>query len=370
MTSPSSRAIPGMTVIDPMDATELQRRPARGGRRPAARYTSAACAARCRRSSTPPLEFTIGATRLLRDGGDVAFIGTGLGTGWALEAAELLALAGRGGGGPARADSEALRRRRGRRLRRPLPGGHHGREPLGHRRPRLGGLRGGCRGGLSCRVHRRGVPDRWARSRARSIIIRTGSASTRPPWPAAATDQQEANRCRITTARPAAVRYRGTCPRSRCASAAGSSTCAAVADRATRARAWPSLTCSRTSTSGSCGAAPMAPISTASCSRPGTAPSGCSPSLGELGVYEPDELRTYGQPGSRIEESPLEGTPGLRDHRRLARPGPVPGRRHGAGRAAARQRRPGVLPAIRRRAAGRAGLGGGHVRQPLPAGAT
>jgi transketolase len=33
--------------------------------------------------------------------------------------------------------------------------------------------------------------------------------------------------------------------------------------------------------------------------------------LGELGVYEADELHTYGMPGSRIEESPLEGTPGF-----------------------------------------------------------
>src|ERR1700734_2247720 len=33
--------------------------------------------------------------------------------------------------------------------------------------------------------------------------------------------------------------------------------------------------------------------------------------LGELGVYDPEELRTYGQSGSRIEESPLEGTPGF-----------------------------------------------------------
>jgi transketolase len=33
--------------------------------------------------------------------------------------------------------------------------------------------------------------------------------------------------------------------------------------------------------------------------------------LGEVGTYEQDELHTYGQPGSRIEESPLEGTPGF-----------------------------------------------------------
>ncbi len=33
--------------------------------------------------------------------------------------------------------------------------------------------------------------------------------------------------------------------------------------------------------------------------------------LGELGVFTDDELRTYGQDGSRIEESPLSGLPGF-----------------------------------------------------------
>jgi transketolase len=33
--------------------------------------------------------------------------------------------------------------------------------------------------------------------------------------------------------------------------------------------------------------------------------------LGEVGLYQQDELHTYGQAGSRIEESPLEGTPGF-----------------------------------------------------------
>jgi transketolase len=33
--------------------------------------------------------------------------------------------------------------------------------------------------------------------------------------------------------------------------------------------------------------------------------------MGELGVYELDELAGYGTDGSRIEESPLEGTPGF-----------------------------------------------------------
>ena len=31
-----------------------------------------------------------------------------------------------------------------------------------------------------------------------------------------------------------------------------------------------------------------------------------------MGLYKQEELRKYGQPGSRIEESPLEGTPGSR----------------------------------------------------------
>jgi transketolase len=33
--------------------------------------------------------------------------------------------------------------------------------------------------------------------------------------------------------------------------------------------------------------------------------------LGHLGWYQPEELETYGMPGSRIEESPLEGIPGF-----------------------------------------------------------
>jgi len=33
--------------------------------------------------------------------------------------------------------------------------------------------------------------------------------------------------------------------------------------------------------------------------------------LGEVGLYSQDELHTYGQAGSRIEESPLQGTPGF-----------------------------------------------------------
>lgn len=88
-----TRGIPGMTVIDPMDATEL------AAALRAAVTVKGPVYLRGLRGQvpeilTPPLEFTIGATRLLRDGGDVALIGTGLGTQWALEAAEVLAAQG------------------------------------------------------------------------------------------------------------------------------------------------------------------------------------------------------------------------------------------------------------------------------------
>ncbi len=41
-----------------------------------------------------PIDFAIGATRLVRDGDELGFIGTGLGTCWALEASDVLASAG------------------------------------------------------------------------------------------------------------------------------------------------------------------------------------------------------------------------------------------------------------------------------------
>lgn len=87
------RAVPGMTVIDPMDATELAAalRVATGVPGPV--YL------RGLRGQVPailpsPLDFRIGPTRLLRDGVEIGFIGTGLGTVWALEAADLLEAAG------------------------------------------------------------------------------------------------------------------------------------------------------------------------------------------------------------------------------------------------------------------------------------
>jgi transketolase len=88
------RALPGMTVIDPADATEL------------AAAVHAAVAhdgpvyIRGQRGSVVQIfdpegfELAIGAPRVLLDGGDVALVATGLGTQWALEAAEVLARRG------------------------------------------------------------------------------------------------------------------------------------------------------------------------------------------------------------------------------------------------------------------------------------
>jgi len=154
------RAIPGMTVIDPMDATELA----------AALRASTTVAGpvylRGLRGQVPailpPLEFTVGATRLLRDGRDVAFIGTGLGTRWALEAADLLGATG------ARAallhvptlkpfDAEAVTA---------FAGGFRAVVTV-ENHSIIGGLGSAvcealAEAGLACRVKRLGVPDTWA----------------------------------------------------------------------------------------------------------------------------------------------------------------------------------------------------------------
>jgi transketolase len=87
------RAVPGMTVIDPMDATEV------GAALRAAVDVRGPVYMRGLRGQVaevlvPPYDLPLGGSRLLRNGGDVAFIGTGLGTQWSLEATEVLA--GRG----------------------------------------------------------------------------------------------------------------------------------------------------------------------------------------------------------------------------------------------------------------------------------
>ncbi|MDA8311255.1 MAG: transketolase family protein [Actinomycetota bacterium] len=86
------RAIPGMTVIDPMDASDLS------GALSAALRAAGPVYLRGLRSAVarilPEEPFEIGKVRLLRDGGDVALIGTGLGSQWAMEAAERLEVDG------------------------------------------------------------------------------------------------------------------------------------------------------------------------------------------------------------------------------------------------------------------------------------
>jgi len=85
-----ARGIPGMTVIDPMDATELSAALRAAVDQPGPVYLRG-LRGQVPEILSPPLDFTVGATRLLRDGGDIAFIGTGLGSRWALEAAGRLA---------------------------------------------------------------------------------------------------------------------------------------------------------------------------------------------------------------------------------------------------------------------------------------
>ncbi len=87
------RAIPGMTVIDPMDATELASALRAAVDVPGPVYLRG-LRGQVPEIIDPALEFVVGATRLLRDGPDVGFIGTGIGTTWALEAADMLATAG------------------------------------------------------------------------------------------------------------------------------------------------------------------------------------------------------------------------------------------------------------------------------------
>jgi transketolase len=88
------RAVPGMTVIDPMDATELTAALRAAIEVPGPVYLRGQRGQVPAIFEAPRLEFAVGATRLLRDGTDLGFIGTGLGTSWALGAAELLRSAG------------------------------------------------------------------------------------------------------------------------------------------------------------------------------------------------------------------------------------------------------------------------------------
>jgi transketolase len=158
-----TRAIPGMTIIDPMDATEL------AGALRAAVTVEGPVYLRGLRGMvaeiiTPPSEFTIGATKLLRDGGDVGLIGTGLGSQWALEAATVLAGQGIGAAvlhAPTVKpfDAEAVAAFAAR----------YGSVVTVENHSIVGGIGSAvaealAEHGAATRLIRRGVPDRWAKA--------------------------------------------------------------------------------------------------------------------------------------------------------------------------------------------------------------
>jgi transketolase len=84
------RALPGMTVVDPLDGTELA-----GALDAAAEHDGTVYLRGLRGQVAEHVDpngftFAIGQARVLRDGGDVGVLGTGLGTEWALEACAVL----------------------------------------------------------------------------------------------------------------------------------------------------------------------------------------------------------------------------------------------------------------------------------------
>jgi transketolase len=85
------RALPGMTVIDPADATEVAAavRAAVGHDGPV--YIRGQRGSVVQLFDPDGFELAIGEPRVVRDGADLALAGTGLATQWALEAADVLA---------------------------------------------------------------------------------------------------------------------------------------------------------------------------------------------------------------------------------------------------------------------------------------
>jgi transketolase len=84
------RALPGMTVIDPADATELAAAVEAAADHDASVYLRGLRGAVAQLFEPDGFQLRIGDTRRLRDGGEVGIVSTGLGTQWALEASALL----------------------------------------------------------------------------------------------------------------------------------------------------------------------------------------------------------------------------------------------------------------------------------------
>jgi len=85
------RALPGMTVLDPADSTELAAAVAAAAEHDGPVYMRGLRGAVAQLFEPDGFEFEIGRARIVREGGDAGIVATGLGTQWALEAASLLA---------------------------------------------------------------------------------------------------------------------------------------------------------------------------------------------------------------------------------------------------------------------------------------
>lgn len=84
------RALPGMAVVDPADATELAAAVDAAADHDGPVYLRGLRGAVARLFEPHGFELRIGQARTLLDGGDVGIVSTGLGTQWALEASALL----------------------------------------------------------------------------------------------------------------------------------------------------------------------------------------------------------------------------------------------------------------------------------------
>jgi transketolase len=157
------RELPGMTVIDPADATELAAALRAAAEHDGPVYLRGLRGRVERRFDPDGFRFEIGRAQLLRDGDDAGVICTGLGTAWTLDAAALLEAEGvrvsvlhvptlKPFDSPAVAELCA-------RFERVLVVENHS---------TIGGLRSAvaealaAQGGLATRVEGLGVPDRWA----------------------------------------------------------------------------------------------------------------------------------------------------------------------------------------------------------------
>lgn len=85
------RALPGIAVLDPADATELAAAVAAAADHDGPVYMRGLRGAVAQIFEPEGFAFAIGRARVVRDGADAGLVSTGLGTQWALEAAALLA---------------------------------------------------------------------------------------------------------------------------------------------------------------------------------------------------------------------------------------------------------------------------------------